>query len=185
MYRACINLYPPTFRREYGEDLVQHFDDLVVHLGLRRACLRTCLDLAITLPNHRLESIMSQQHAARTLTGVISLIAFAGIVSLLTGVYPGLALLGVAAALAITQRATLAKAIRTPTAGLRRRRMTISAVLAAVFVVCAGVYMMVIGDTWTTRESILAGVGTLAMIAAPIFFVVALLTPRDDAVATG
>ena len=180
VYRACITLYPPTFRRHYREDLVQHFDDLVVDRGRRGAWLRTGLDLLITVPNYRVERIMNQRHSATTLVVVMSLIAAAGIVSLLTGLYAGLVLLGAAAILAIAERSSLAKALRTPVAGLRRRRLTISAVLAVVFVVSSGVYAMVIGDTWTLRETILAGVGTLAMIGAPLFLVVGLLTPKAD-----
>jgi hypothetical protein len=180
LYRACIKLYPPTFRRHYREDLVQHFDDLIVDRGLRGACLRTGLDIVITVPNYRLERIMSQQHSATTLVVIISLVAAAGVVSLLTGVYHGLVFLGAATVLALAQRSTLARALRTPVAGLRRRRLTISAVLAVVFVLCAGVYAMVIGDTWTSRETVLAGVGTVAMIGAPLFLVVGLLTPRAD-----
>lgn len=181
VYRACINLYPPTFRRHYREDLVQQFDDLIVDKGRRGACLRTGLDLVITVPNYRLERIMSQQHSATTLVVIISLVAAAGVISLLTGVYPGLIFLGAAMVLAVAQRSALAKALRTPVAGLRRRRLTISAVLAVVFVVSAGIYAVVIGDTWTLRETILAGVGTLAMIGAPIFLIVGLLTPKADA----
>ena len=180
VYRGCINLYPPTFRHHYREDLVQSFDDLVVDRGMRGACLRTGLDLVITVPNYRLERIMSQQHSATTLVVIMSIFAAAGIVSLLTGLFPGFVLLGAAGLLAIAQRSTLAKALRTPVAGLRRRRLTISAVLAIVFVVCFGVYLMVIGDTWTPRDTILAAVGTLAMIGAPLFLVVGLLTPKAD-----
>lgn len=180
LYRACINLYPPSFRSHYREDLVQHFDDLVVDRGLRRAWLRTGLDLVITVPNYQLERIMTEQRSATTLVVLISLVAAAGALSLLTGVGPGLAFLGAATVLAVAQRSTLAKAIRAPVAGLRRRRLTISAVLAAVFVLCSGVYAMVIGDTWTPRETVLAGVGTLAMIGAPIFLVVGLLTPKAE-----
>ena len=180
VYRACTNLYPSTFRQHYREDLVQHFDDLIVDRGLRRACLRTGLDLVITVPIYRLERIMSPQHTRTALVVVMSLVAAAGVLSLLTGVYPGLALLGAATVLAVAQRSTLAKALRTPVAGLRRRRLTISAVLAVVFLVCAGVYAMVIGDTWTPRDTVLAGVGTLAMIGAPLFLIVGLLTPKAD-----
>jgi hypothetical protein len=180
VYRACIVLYPRTFRRQYREDLVQHFDDLVVDRGLRGACLRTGLDLVITIPSYRLERIMSQEHSATTLVVIIPLVAAAGLVSLLTGLYAGIALLGVAAVLAVAQRSSLARALRTPVAGLRRRRLTISGVLTVVFIVCYGVYAMLIGDTWTLRETILAGVGTLAMIGAPIFLVVGLLTPKAD-----
>jgi hypothetical protein len=178
VYRACINLYPSTFRRHYREDLVQHFDDLIVDRGLRGACLRTGLDLLITVPNYRLERIMSPQCSATTVVVIVSLVAAAGVVGLLTGFYPGLVLLGVAAVLAVAQRSTLARALRTPVVGLRRRRLTTSAVLALVFVACFGAYLVLIGDTWTVRETILAGVGTLAMIGAPLFLIVGLLTPK-------
>ncbi len=180
LYRVCINLYPATFRHHYGEDLVLHFDDMVIERGLVRACLRTGIDLAITIPNYRLERIMNQQHSATTIVIIISLFAAGGVVSLLTGVYPGPVLLGAAALLAVAQRSTLAKSLRTPVAGLRRRRLAISAGLAVVCVACASVYATVIGDTWTARETVLAGVGTLAMIGAPLFFVIGLLTPRSD-----
>ena len=180
LYRACITLYPPAFRRHYGEDLVQHFDDLVVDRGRRGACLRTGLDLVITVPLYRLERLMSPQHSATALVVVISLVAAAGVLSVLTGLYPGLVLLGVALVLGVARRSTLAQALRTPVVGLRRRRLTISAVLAVVFVLSFVVYSMVIGDHWTMRETILAGVGTLAMIGAPIFLVVGLLTPKAN-----
>ena len=184
-YRACITLYPATFRHRYREDLVQCFDDLVVERGRRSACLRAAFDLVLTVPTYRLERIMSQRHSATTLVVVISLVAAAGIGSLLTVAYPGhvlvgLVLLGVAVVLAVAQRSKLAKALRPPVAGLRRRRLMTSAVLAAVFAGCSVAYLMVIGDTWTSRATIFAGIGTLAMIGAPLFLVVGLLTPKAD-----
>ena len=180
IYRACIGLYPKAFRLHYGEDLVQHFDDLVVGRGRRRACLRTGLDLAITVPTYRLERIMSQQHSATALVAIVTLVAAAGVVSLLTGVYPGLLLVGVAAVLAVAQRSTLAKAVRTPVAGLRRRRLTISAGLGAVFVACFVAYLALIGDTWTTRETVLACIGNVALVGSLVTLVVGLLTPKAD-----
>jgi hypothetical protein len=180
VYRACITLYPASFRRHYREDLVQHFDDLVDERGLRRACLRTGLDLMVTVPAYRLERLMSQPRSTNTPVLIITLIAAAGIAALLTGMYAGYVLLGAAAVLGAVQHSAIAKAIRTPVAGLRRRRLTISAVLAIVFAVSFGVYLMVIGDTWTIRDTILAGIGTIAMIGAPIFLIVGLLTPKAD-----
>ena len=187
VYRACVGLYPRAFRRHYREDLVQHFDDLIVDRGRRGAFLRTGLDLVITVPNYRLERIMSPQRSAKTLVVLISLVAAAGVASFLTGVGPGpgFVLLGAAMVLGIAQRSTLAKALRTPVVGLRRRRLRISAGLALVFVVCFGVYTAVIGDHWTVRETILAGVGTLAMIGAPIFLIVGLLTPKAETQVAG
>ena len=180
LYRACISLYPPTFRRHYGEDLVQHFEDLVADRGLRRACIRTGLDLVVTIPIYRLERVMSQ-HSATALVVVISLAAGAGVLGLLTGSYPGLVLFAAALLLAIAQRSSLGKALRTPVVGVRRRRLRISAVLALVFVVCFSTYYVVIGDTWTPRETVLAVTGTLAIAGAFVFLIVGLLTPKDPA----
>lgn len=180
VYRACINLYPPTFRRHYREDLVQHFDDLVVDRGPRVASFRTALDLAVTVPTYRLERIMSQQHSATTLAVTICLVAAGGVFGLLTDIYPGVVLLLAAAVLGVVQRSTLARAIRTPVAGLRSRRLRISAVLAVMFVVAYAVFLMTIGDSWSIRATILTVVGTTAMIGALIYFVVGLLTPKAD-----
>lgn len=180
-YRACTKLYPSSFRDHYREDLVQHFDDLVADRGVLRASLRTGLDLAITIPNYRLEQVMNQQHSTAALMIVISLIAVAGVATLLTGIYAGLAVIGLAAVLALAQRSSLAKALRTPVVGLRRRRLTISALLAGVFIISFGTYLMLIGDTWTTRETVLAGIGTTALAGAFVFFVVGLLTSNADA----
>lgn len=180
LYRVCTILYPAPFRDRYREDLVQHFDDLVADRGLLRAGLRTALDLAITIPNYRLEQLMNQRHSAPILMVVFCLVAVAGVVGLVTGVYPALVLLAVAAVLAAAQRSALAKALRTPVVGLRRRRLTTSAILAGLFIITFGAYLTLIGDTWTPRETALAGVGTTALAGAFVFFVVGLLTPNND-----
>ena len=44
LYRLLTHLYPQTFRRHYGDDLVQHFADLVSDRGARAAWTRTGLD---------------------------------------------------------------------------------------------------------------------------------------------
>lgn len=183
-YRACTSLYPAPFRDRYREDLVQHFADLVEDRGLVRAGLRAGLDLAITIPNHRLEQIMSPRASATTSMVAISLIAIAGVATLLSGIGAGLVLLGISAVLAVAQRTALAASLRTPVVGLRRRRLTISAVLAGMFLVSFAAYLLLIGETWTTRETVLAGVGTTALAGAFVFFVVGLLTPNDREIVT-
>lgn len=179
VYRRLLHLYPPSFRRRYGADLVQHFSDLVADRGVRAAWARTSIDLLVTVPRYRLETVMNDQHSATSVSVAIGVLAGAGVLSLLVGLGPGLVLLAVAVALAAGRRGQLAQALRTPNSNLRRRRLTTAAVLAAVFVVSFTAYMALIGDEWTLRETLLAGVGTPAMIGAVGFGVAGLLTPKS------
>jgi len=39
-------------------------------------------------------------------------------------------------------------------------------------------------ETWTVREAVLTLVGTLSMVAAIVYFIVALLTPRSGVART-
>jgi hypothetical protein len=41
------------------------------------------------------------------------------------------------------------------------------------------VYIATIGDSWTVRETILALLGTVAMVGAFVYLVLGLLTPRS------
>lgn len=181
VYRSLVRLYPRSFRGHHGDDLVEHFADLVIDRGTRAAWSRTALDLLVTVPRYRLESIMNERHSATTLNITIGLLVGGGVVSMLTGIYPGLVLVVVALAIAFAQRSTLARAIRTPDSASRRRRLRIAGALTFVFVVSYVTYSLLIGDHWTARESLLAGVGTLAMVGAIVFFIAGLLTPRGCA----
>lgn len=178
VYRSMVRLYPSAFRREYGEDLVAHYADLVADRGPRAARARTALDLAITIPRYHLEHVMTEQHSATVLGLVIGLFAVGGLASLMTGVGPGLILFVVAAGLAVAQRSTLSRALRVPNSNLRRRRLRTGAVLGAIFVTSYVIYSLVIGNTWTVRETVLATIGTLAMFGAIGFLIAGLLTPR-------
>jgi len=128
LYRSMVRLYPRDFRREYGEDLVGHYDDLVADRGARAARTRTALDLAITIPRYHLEHVMTEQHSAAALSLVIGLFAAAG--------------------------------------------------LGATFIVSYVTYILLIGDKWTVRETVLAIIGNLAMFGAIGFLIAGLLTPR-------
>jgi hypothetical protein len=178
LYRSLVCLYPGAFRREYGEDLVAHYADLVADRGPRAARIRTALDLAITIPRYHLEHVMTEQHSATTLSIVIGLFALGGLASLMTGLYPGMVLFVVAVVLAVAQRSTLARALRVPDSNLRRRRLWTAAVLGVVSVASYVVYMLLIGDSWTARETVLSIIGTLAMVGAPGYLIAGLLTPR-------
>ena len=178
LYRSLVRLYPRAFRHEYGEDLVAHYADLVADRGARAARARTALDLAITIPRYHLEHVMTEQHSATALSVVIGLFAAGGLASLLTGLGPGMLLFVVAVVLAVAQRSTLARALRVPDTNLRRRRLRTAAVLGAIFVTSYVTYSLLIGDTWTVRDTVLAVVGTLAMFGAVGFLVAGLATRR-------
>jgi hypothetical protein len=180
IYRNLVRLYPREFRQEFGDDVVQHFDDLVAERGLRVAYGRTALDLAVTLPRYRLETIMNERHSATTISIVVGSLAAAGVAGVLTGIYPGALLLVVAVVVAVTQRSAIARALRAPDADRRRHRLHTAAVLAVVCVTSYVVYLMVIGDTWTTRETVLAIIGNAAMIGAVGFLAAGLLTPKTS-----
>ncbi len=178
LYRSLVRLYPSAFRREYGEDLMAHYADLVADRGVRAARTRTALDLAITIPRYHLEHVMTEQHSATTLSIVIGLFAAGGLASLMTGVGPGMILFVVAIVLAVAQRSTLARALRVPDSNLRRRRLWTAAVLGAVFVASFATYSVLIGDNWGVRETVLTIIGTLAMFGAAGYLIAGLLTPR-------
>jgi hypothetical protein len=178
LYRSLVRLYPSAFRREYSDDLVAHFADLVADRGARAARTRTALDLAITIPRYHLEHVMTEKHSATTLGIVIGLFAVAGLASLMTGLYAGMILLVVAVVLAVVQHSTLARALRVPDSNLRRRRLLTAAILGATFVTSYVTYSLLIGDTWGVRETVLATIGTLALFGAVGYLVAGLLTPR-------
>lgn len=178
LYRFLIRLYPREFRQEYGEDLVAHYADLVAQHGARAARSRTALDLIVTIPRYHLEHVMNERHSTSTLTITIGLLAVAGVASVMTDLYPGAILFVVAVVLAIAQRSTLARAIRTPDTNLRRRRLLTAAILAVISVGSYAIYSSLIGDNWGVRETVLTIIGTLALIGAPGYFIAGLLTPR-------
>jgi hypothetical protein len=179
-YRTLVRLYPKTFRDTYRDDLVQHFDDLVADRGTGAAWSRTALDLAVTIPRYRLETIMNERHSANTITVTAGLLAAAGVACVLVGLYPGGLLLVVAVALAIAQRSAIARTLRAPDPDRRRRRLHTAAVLGVIFVASFIAYLMLIGDTWTTRETVLTIIGNAAMIGAVGFLAAGLLTPKTS-----
>lgn len=189
VYRSLVRLYPKDFRDRYGDDLAQHFADLVNERGNGKACARTGIDLIVTLPRYRLENIMTEQHSATTLNIAITILAGAGVMSVLTGLYPGAVLLIGAVALALGQRSTLARAIRTPDSSRRRRRLATSAILAVVSVASWVSFMRDVGDEVISTASLLIhnAIGVPAMLGAPAFLIAGLLTPkspRNDQTAT-
>lgn len=180
IYRRLVGLYPRSFRNEYGADLLQLFDDLVADAGHRAAWSRTALDLVLTLPRYRLETVMNERRSATTITVVTAGLAVAGIAAPLVGLglYPGAVLLVVAALMAVGQRSALAQSLRAPSVQRRRRRLLTAAVLGAVTVGSYLLFLAVIGERWTARDTVIAVVGNAAMLGSIGYLISGLLTPR-------
>ncbi len=85
VYRTLLLLYPRDFRDRYTDDLVQTLTDLTGELGPRRAWRRVTLDLIVTVPRYRLETVMNEERSSTLLTMAITVIAVAGITSVFVG----------------------------------------------------------------------------------------------------
>ena len=189
VYRSLIHLYPREFRQHYAKDLEQHFDDLVADRGVPAAWARTGLDLTITVPRYRLERIMTEPHTNTALNATVALLVLGGVATLTVDNGIGLVLLVLGLALGVTQRSALAASFRVPDSSLRRKRLRTAAVLALVFAISYLTFVLTVGDSWTITDTLLALVGTPAMIGAPLFLMAGLLTRRTpdvgDAAAGG
>lgn len=133
-YRACVRAYPPQFRREFADDLTHAFDDLRRDLGPARAWRRTLLDLAVTLPRYRLESLMEPRRTVPTLTVVAIVLIALGVTSVLvTSMVVGAVLIPIGIWMALTQRR--ARSTRAPDPDRRRRLLRRAMLLAVTCVV--------------------------------------------------
>ena len=184
VYRSLLRLYPHSFRSEYGDDLVQHFDDLSNDRGLRAAWARTAMDLIVTVPRYRLENLMSENLSATAISVSIWVLVAAGVVgTFLVDLFPGVVLLVAAGFLAISQRSALARSLRTPDSSRRRQRLRTAAVLGAVFVLSVVSYGLDLGDDEISGLSLVLhnAIGAPAMLGALGFLVAGLCTPRSRA----
>jgi len=111
VYRHMIRLYPPSFRRDYGADLVMLFASQIADERPARVWARTCRDLAISVPTQRLEAHMKRpsSHLLTAVSGVVAGTAALLAVALGTGpampVFLAVALLSGATAIWLWQAA--------------------------------------------------------------------------------
>lgn len=174
-------LYPRKFRREYRADLVQNFGDLLIDRGVRSAWIRTSIDLIVTVPRYRLESIMSEQKSVTTINITLAVLVAGAMLTLAAGIYPITpVLLMIALVVAFAQRSTLARAIRTSSGNRRRNRFVAAAVFAVVFAIAWFSFLNAVGDDEISTASLLIhnAIGVPAMIGAILYLIVGLLTPR-------
>ena len=174
-------LYPRDFRDRYSDDLVQTLTDLSAELGPRRAWRRVTLDLVVTVPRYRMETLMKQEHISTVLIVATTAMACAGIISLfIDGLSLGVLLLPLAAVLAITQRGRLARSMDAVDASrLRHKRLRIAAVLAGSLPVIYLVSLPILGDEWGTDAIVAFGIWTAVLIAAVSYFVAGITTPKS------
>ena len=150
LYRALVQLYPAQFRRHYGDDLVAHFNDLVRRDGIARAWGRTSIDLLVTLPRYRMETIMNSKESSTTLVLVAAAVAAAPIAGFALGLVPALILLVIASAFAFAQRGRLAASVRVGSPQRQHGLRAASIVLLIVAVATLGVGVIDLGgrDSW-------------------------------------
>ncbi|HUG84708.1 MAG TPA: hypothetical protein VMM13_09085 [Euzebya sp.] len=175
-------LYPRDFRDRYTDDLVQTLTDLSAELGPRKAWRRVTLDLVVTVPRYRLETLMNDERSSTLLTVGIVVMAVAGITSVFVGLYPGVVLVPLAGVVAITQRSKLARSIdAVDGTRLRRKRLRTAAVLAASLPVIYLVSLPILGDQWGTDAVVAFGLWVGVLIAAVCYAIAGISTPKSRA----
>lgn len=185
LYSGLTRLYPAGFRREFGSDLVQNFDDLSQARGPSAAWRRASLDLLVTVPRYRLESVMSSRSSSFMLLFGPLALAVTGAASILAGIVPiaGLVLVLSGIGLLAARRSNIAQSLRTPAPDrhVRRQRLLISAACAVVFVASLIGYMVAVGGDDDIGGGVLIAynaVGVPSMVAAVAFLIAGLLAPR-------
>lgn len=181
-YRRLVRLYPRGFRDDYAEDLVQNFADLVANHGPSRTWRRTAVDLAVTVPRYRLETVMNPRHTNTTLYIATAIVATAAAVSITTDVFPGgFVLLAVAAVLTVVSASKLARSTRPADTERRRHFLVAAAVLAATCVISTTAFWIELAATenWHGGKLVVYNaVFFITAIGALVCLVVGLRTPR-------
>jgi hypothetical protein len=183
LYRALLLLYPTDFRREYGDDMVFLFEDMIRDQGISPATRRTLLDLIVTVPRCRLEAVMTEIRATQTLIASIAALSALGVAAVFMGLpFLGLALMVIAATLAGANRSRLALAIRTPDTPRRHHRLVLAGLCVAGFAASVMAFMVVVSDgTAGTWGLLLPSVAGTLSIAGTLWFLIAgILTPRTQ-----
>ncbi|MEO8363886.1 MAG: hypothetical protein ABI570_05850 [Ilumatobacteraceae bacterium] len=182
IYESMLWLYPRDFRRQYRSDLVQNFNDLLEERGVRATWTCTSVDLIVTVPRYRLESIMSEHSSTTTINTALAVLSVGGTLALFTGFYPITLLFWIGAiVLSYVQRGALARAIRTPSINRRRNRLGKAAVLAMICAAALFSYFNDLNDEKISTASLLIhnAIGNTAMIGAVVYFIMGLFTPRE------
>ena len=180
-YRRLLVLYPRALREGYGEEMVLAYTDLRRRDG-RRVWARLLLDLAVSVPRTRWESVMSATPSTRAVVTVEVVAALA--LSLLTLAAFGPWALPVPlalAALVLAQRSSLARSLGVPPApGAVRAAAVGLAVSAGVLAAAAASWMYhlntyaSVGATAVLVHNLVAGAALLGVLVAAALLAVQL-----------
>jgi hypothetical protein len=182
VYRTLLRLYPRDFRRDFHDDLVQLFSDLAERDGAAAAWRLTVVDLAVTVPRFRLETVMSSRRSTAVLIGLIGVLVVGAVATIATGF--GLAavvLLLLAAGIAVAERSHLARSLRPEDREHRHRIWAASALCALLASGVLVVGMVDLGgdESWPMgRVLVYNTVFFVAAFAAIATLVVGLRRPR-------
>jgi hypothetical protein len=162
---------------------VQNLTDLSGELGSRRAWRRVTLDLVITVPRYRMETLMKPERSSAVLMVAIVAMAVVGIASVFVGLFPGVLLVPLAAVVAITQRSKLARSMDAVDGDrLRRKRLRIAGVLAVSLPVIYLGSLPILGDHWGNDAVVAFALWFAVLIAAVSYFIAGITTPRSRAI---
>ncbi len=182
VYRVLVKMYPREFRSAYGDDLQQVFADLVAQDGAAATWRRTAVDLAVTVPRYRLESLMSSRRSTAVLVAVVAALGVSAMVTFASGFgIAAVVLLTLAVGIAAAERSQLARSLRSADTSDRHRRLATSGVCALVAVAVLGVGIVDLGgeDKWPMNRVLVYNVLFItAAIAALAMLVGGLRRPR-------
>jgi lysylphosphatidylglycerol synthetase-like protein (DUF2156 family) len=188
VYRAALRCYPASFRHRYGDDLVAVFEDLRADRGIRVACWRTFVDLIVTIPNYRLESVMSDHQASLTIATLIVMLTVAAIATLAVGAWPlALLVLVAAAVLLANQRHSLARNLRSDKPNKRRRLLMCASLAIAAFACLVGLYLADLGDDHVSSGALMVynTAGLFSLASAVVLTIVGLRTHHEWPLTSG
>lgn len=182
-YRSLVRFYPKAFRHEYADDLVQNFTDLLARHGPSRTWQRTAVDLVVTVPRYRLETLMNPRHTNTSLYIITIVLALAAVASITTDFFVGgFVLLVGAVVLAVASASRLARSTRPADPQRRRRMLRTAAGLAVTCVVSTTVIWLDLSrseSVWHAGKLIAYNaVFFFTSIGALVCLVVGLRTPR-------
>lgn len=183
VYRSLVRFYPKAFRHEYADDLVQNFTDLLARHGPSRTWQRTAVDLVVTVPRYRLETLMNPRHTNTTLYITTVVLALAAVLAITTDLFAGgFVLLVGAVVLAVASASRLARSTR-PADPQRRRLLRTSAGLAVTCVVSTTVFWIELSRSEDWHGGKLMAYNAVffgTSIGALVCLVAGLRTPRTS-----
>ena len=176
-YRSLVQFYPKAFRGDFGDDLVQSFSDLLARDGPSRTWRRTAVDLVVTVPRYRLETLMNPRNTNTALYIATTVAWVAAAISIFTGVFPavGFVLLLAAVGLAVASASRLARSTRPVNPQRRRHLLVGAAALGATCVISSAVFWIELSSSgdWNGGKLVaynavffLTAIGALACLIA-------------------